>query len=179
MITNVITIICGLAMIIFFCMIFLGWDFGIKNKVEKKWLDDEMLNRHNLQDSNIHFKLLGIEKQDSLYYTKDKKLYIINIFNKTIEAIKFEDVLEIDTEIISSEKNVRQLISVTVTTNKVTTIHEMNFKVRTYEKDYVIKYVPNRDIAVNLREKQDYQRKEEMKRAKLILDRDIANLKLN
>lgn len=175
-INMLVAIICfAIAGIIFICT--LQRDIFRANS--EKWYKGtiERLNLDNEDISVLNYSNNNLTYRNMLIYTKDDFIYILNKGSRLEKKILKKDILDISLEIYSMEKNVKRLIALTSTFDKTTNIVGVEMKIITTEDTYTIPLVVNNRNADNI---QFFNKKElidNANRYKLLIERDIENIK--
>lgn len=151
-----------------FIVLFITW-FIISSTTMKKEKENWMeisFNKNNIEQDKIKF-LLKKSSEDfinkQLLYTNDKRLFYLEL-NKRIKEIELNNILKIDVECVSKEKNQKRIIALTTTYDNIKSIVEVNLKIITEDEIYNIKLDTSKESI------------DKVNQFKLILDRELELL---
>ncbi|MGL5764739.1 MAG: hypothetical protein ACRCX8_03765 [Sarcina sp.] len=142
----------------------------------KMWIE-EQFKKYDISSNSTKFILHGVDGYNLMTYTNENILYVFNGGIRAMEVIKLSDILSVETEIFSSEKNVKKLISLTSTYDKRVKIAEARFKITTHKDVYIVQYIPGRNILDTQLLKNIENKINQINRCKLILEYDIKKIK--
>lgn len=169
-----IAIIATIIMIAFYVVI-----LKIANKKDnksKEWFELE-LSKYNITLNDIKDKLQGVQNGDYLVLTNSNKLFVLNNKNKQSKEIKLNEILDIKIDAVVSEKNRMQIIALTPTFNKHSILLAIDFKLTTESQTYTLRYEPCGLYPDGKPVKTITLQQDDMNRFKLLLEREIENLK--
>lgn len=158
---------------------------------EKKEYLKRLLNEYGINESNAKLRLSFNRESGELFYTKDKRLFHIkNAFGHPgingieINEINLNEILEIDINGIIKEKMTKRLIALTSTYDKSTKLDGAELKIITESESISLDYTEkdaifNRDFQMFRTKSNKIFNFDEVKRFKLLLEKDIKELNCN
>ena len=170
------------AMIVYFGIAILCVFWGLASNKKRKDINDGnewfegVLSTYKLK-SDISTCIIGASDYNNfLIYSEGEFIYICNKINKFIKKIKKNDILKVDLDVYSLEKNTTRLIALTSTFDKTTLINSIYLKLVTINDTYNIAIMVNGMDGTGKTLTDRNAVLDDAKRIKLILERDINNL---
>lgn len=137
---------------------------------QKSWLEKKY-KEYGLY-RNI-FKIVG--NNTVLVYSNKGIIYLLNLSIKNVKQSNIKNVLDVEINIISKEKNIKKIMSVRDTFNKNVTVLKIEFKITTRKSVYVVDYVPK---ASNINSDEVSNKLKQLNRYKLIIEKDLKEFNI-
>lgn len=132
---------------------------------------DKYENSFILNNSNNN-----LVAENILIYTSDEFVYIINKINRMVKKVNKCDILKVDLNIYSTEKNVKRLIALTSTYDKSVNVTGLELKLITRNETNVILMMANGRNVDNITLFNKAQLIDDANRCKLMIENDIEKL---
>lgn len=163
---------------LFVFSILWGMSNVAKNKSIKEnneWLKRMIKENEIDENSQEIFTFAPSEFYDFMFYTNQDYIWIVNKYTKMFDKVMKKDILDVEVNVYSIEKNVKKLIALTSTYNKSTIVSDIDFKIVTKNKTYNIPCMrQGKDSFGRILNKQIAL--DDVNRYKLILEKDIKKI---
>ena len=170
------------AMIIYFGIAILCVFWGLASNKKRKDINDgnewfeNILSAYKLK-SDISTCIIGASDYNNfLIYSEGEFVYICNKINKFFKKISKEDILKVDVDVCSLEKNTKRLVALTSTFDIITLINSVFLKLVSLYETYNIAIMVNGMDGMGKTLINKNAALDDANRIKLILERDINNL---
>lgn len=150
----------------------------LKDKEEKNrisWFQEKIkeLDIDNINGAKVFFES---NFYCFLIYTKSDFIYIVDKGSRRIEKVLKKDILDVDVDVYTSEKNTKRLIALTSTYDKSIRLDSIILKITTENGTYKIPCLLNGKDGNKVMALNKNSLIEEVNRIKLILEKDINKL---
>ena len=173
--------------VLFFIFLFLGIGifFMVLIKRDRIRYSGEDWFKNTLQSLNLdkyentfilNNSTNNLTAENLLVYTSDQFIYIINKFNKSVKKINKADILKIDLDIYTTQKNVKKLIALTATYDKKVNVTGLELKIITRNETNKLLMIANGKNVDNITIFDKAKLIDDANRCKLILEDDIEKL---
>lgn len=133
-----------------------------EERARKAKLFADEYEKNNIDENNAK---VCVGENPKLLYLNDNRLFYINKTEKILYQIHLDKILKIETTVAVQEKTKKEILTLTPTFFTQQTILNYGIKIITETETTVLTFAPY------------YENKEFLERFKLILERDMKNLK--
>lgn len=158
----------GVSAVAFF-VLYLMYKGTQAQKQDQTWMEDK-IKQMNIPNSFIIGNSLV---KEVLVYSSNNYIYIFNKINKLVKQINKEDILGVELDIYTTEKNVKRLIALTSTFDKHTRVSSVVFRLITRDSTHEFDCYYEGKNAMGEYISNVYDMINDLKRYKLLLDEDI------
>ena len=169
--------------LIFFALLGVYFMFLVnRDKVRKEskdWFEEKLKSLELEKDSSsfmLNNSTNNLTARNFLIYTSSDVIYVVNKIYQSIVAINKADILSVELDVYSTEKNVRRLVALTSTYDKRVNLTGIELRITTTKVTHIIQcMVDGKDSnTIPVFDKRGLL--DEVNRCKLIIERDIENL---
>lgn len=132
-----------MAIVSFILIVVLSGDAPVQDH-NSNWRDSRLTLHGVRKGGNLKFSLKSSSNNNEVVYTTGKRLFYLEYPN-SVEEIRLEDVLQIDVEVLVTERNRQKIVALTTTFNNIQSINAVILKIITDSNIYQIGLDRNRE----------------------------------